>query len=134
VANELTFKVIRSVIFGAVQVGGVQETVLADLGVPFSKQIPANTTNGEADIVVTVANVKAAALVADKDCTIKTNSTSAPDNTFAMKANQPLIWAKDDPIALFLTVNLTKLFITTGAAATIVKFVAAVDATPVINP
>jgi len=114
------------------QIGTSALSVLADLQVAFQKTIPANTTNGEIDLVLTLAQVAVMGIEADQACTIKVNSTSpAPQDTFALAAAVPLIWTSGDPAsASFLVSNVTKLYVTTGAQATILKFVAGVDATP----
>lgn len=92
--------------------------------------VPATSTDYEIDVTMTFANAKAYALVADQDCTVKTNSTSSPAETLTLKANQALVWCENDPAAShFLSVNLTKIYVTC-TPETIVKFGHASDITP----
>jgi hypothetical protein len=132
-AGELSAKLTRSIQIGGITIGGLVETILSDGQVQNQKTVPASSTNAEFDVAVTIANVKAIALWADKDCTVKTNSTSVPDETLALKANSPMVWSSTDPVAgKFITHDITKLYVTTGAADTLLKFGAAVDSTPVL--
>jgi hypothetical protein len=131
-ANEQSTKVNRSVTIGGVSIGGTVQTVTTDLVTAFQKTIPTGT-NTEVDITVDISTCKVMAIEADNDCTVKTNSTSAPDDTLALKARQPLIWADGDPSGLqFLTADVTKFYVTT-TTATLLKFGSASDSTPVLS-
>jgi hypothetical protein len=79
--------------------------------------VAANQTNKEVDYVLDVSTVTSLWLYSDKDLTIKTNSTSAPDDTIALKAGVPLPWESttgyfDNP----LTVDVTKFYLTNTLA------------------
>ena len=131
-AQEL--KVARSTVVngGGVSVGGVTETVTADHVLTFSKEIPANSTDEHLvgpDITLAICN--AMAIVANKDCVVKTNSSSSPTDTLTLLANKAIHWLTGDPAAnKFLTATVTDWYITTGADQTIIKMVFAMDATP----
>ena len=129
-AGEKAVTVSTSYRFGAGTVGGTVATVNPDSQTFISKSIPANSTNFEIQIVVDVSTVTIAAIEASKDCTVKTNSTSDPDDTLALKAAQAIGWRTNDVATLFLTVDVVKFYITTGAEATLFTFGFGVDATP----
>lgn len=58
-------------------------------------------------------------LLSDRDITVKTNSSGAPDDTFALKAGIPLVWHKDDPhFTNPLTAPITALYITNASGQT----------------
>ena len=84
----------------------------------------------EFDIAIDVSQLKSLMLVADVDCTVKTNNSGAPDNTLNLKANKPLVWeSQSGYFATPLTVDVTKLFINSAAAGTL-KLRGLVDPTP----
>lgn len=56
--------------------------------------------------------LKVLVLVADKDVTIKMNSTSSPANTFTLKATLPYIWTADSGVANPLTADVTTFYVT----------------------
>ena len=59
-------------------------------------------------------------IVADKDCTLETNSGSAPGNTIALKANVPLIWNASSGYFAnpFAAADVTAFYLTTGTSST----------------
>ncbi len=92
--------------------------------------IAANQTNKEIDWAFTLANAKAYAICATQDCTVKTNSSSSPQETLTLKANQALVWRENDPSTMhFLSNDITQIFVTNTTALTI-KFGHVVDITP----
>lgn len=115
-----------------ISLGGVSETVAAEGGEIFDASFAANATNIEIatpNVDLTTASVMA--VIADKDCTLKTNSTSAPDDTLVLKANKLLSWFVGDLDGdKFLTANVVKWFITTGPTATKLKILIVSDPTP----
>lgn len=134
-ANELRARITRSLTAAGVTVGGTVETILADGQIGFSKTIPTGNNN-RVTIAIDITAIKAIAIESSEDCTIYTNDQSGgtPDDTLTLTADVPLIWTENDPAAaLFLTVDVTDLYITCAADA-IVKLVAAVDTTPVLSP
>ena len=131
-AGETTARISRSVSVGGVTIGGTQQSVLTDGQVTLSKVVPGNTTDGRFNVTVDVSETKVMAIETSKDCTVETNSASSPSDTLALKANIPLIWVVGDAAAAFLTVDVTALYVTTGTDDTTLKFVAAIDTTPVL--
>jgi len=79
-----------------------------------------------------IARLKSIYILSDQDVTLETNSSSAPSNTIALKANKPLVWYTGSYFANPFTVDVTSLFFTTGAipAAANIQMVALVDPTP----
>ena len=135
-ANELVFRLRRSLAIPGMQLGLRAQELLADSNVGFQKIIPALSTDAEIDLVVNVMDVVVIGIEADQDCTVKINSTTpAPEDTFLITANIPLIWTSGDPIATQFIVNdVTKLFVTTGGTDTLLKLMIGLDATPVLGP
>jgi hypothetical protein len=90
-------------------------TVTATTYQPASNSIAVDTvygtvTNEDLPIAFTSANIKSMILLANKDLTIKVNSTSAPDVTLSLKAGIPLVWQADsgyfsNPLASATTVS-----------------------------
>lgn len=85
--------------------------------------IAANTTNHEVDLVFTQTTILSINLYASSAVTIKSNSTSAPDNTVTLATGQQIIWnANESGTNPFVTAAVTKLYITnasTTVAATV---------------
>lgn len=126
-AGEPTIRLTRSVQFGSITVGGVTETISAGFVPVFSQEFGV-VTDAEIDMTVDISTVLVAAISADKDCTLKTNSSGSPVDTFLLKANQPLIYRKTVD-ANFFTVDVTKFFLTTSVITTL-KIGIGADATP----
>jgi hypothetical protein len=137
-ANEQSNRVTRSATIGGITIGGTVQTVLANGAVTFSQTI-GTVTNGVIDITVDTTTVQLMAIEADNDCDVYTNAASGGsyDDHLVLKARQPLIWATGDPAALkFMTGDdsdhIVTVFYITTTTATLLKFAAAVDNTPVI--
>lgn len=79
--------------------------------------IAANTTNHEVDLVFTHAAMLSINIYATSAVTIKSNSTSAPDNTVTMAAGQQIIWnANESGTNPFVTADVTKLYFTNASS------------------
>ena len=104
---------------------GEAGTTLADVAVPDS------STDLELLINIDVSTIQALILLSTKDMTLDTNSTGAPDDTIALKANAPLVWTNDGYHANPLGTDVTKFFLTTGSVGAAVFNARVVyDATP----
>jgi hypothetical protein len=91
------------------------------------------TPNVEVDWACAFANLKSLLIVSDKACSIFTNaaSTGSPDDTLALAAGVPLVWAPTGFGANPFTANVTKIYITvTGTASATLKIRALLDQTP----
>lgn len=116
--------------------GGAAQQVPCDNINTFQKIIPAGTTNGRFKVPITEASLKAIAISASKACTIKTNSTSAPDDTIVLAAGIGKSWFTGDPTgAKLITADVTDLYITptSGTEAPLIKLQVGSDATPVLT-
>ena len=115
-----------------ITLGGVSEIVPAEGGEIFDGAIAANAVDLEISTPdVDLLTCTVMAISADKDCTIKTNSTSTPGDTILVKANKLLSWFSGDLAGdKFLTVDVTKWYVTTGGAATKLKILIVSDPTP----
>jgi hypothetical protein len=79
--------------------------------------LPANTVNFAYTISLNAATLQVLCMIADQNMTILMNSTSAPSNTFNLKANIPFLWSVSpgyfpNP----LTASVTGLYITSAQA------------------
>lgn len=128
-AGEQTVRLTRSVQFGGITVGGITETVSANFTPQFQQEFSGVVTDAEITFPVDVSAVLVCAISANKDCTVKTNSTSVPDDTLALKANQPLVYRSTSGEANFLTADVTKFYLTTTETTTL-KIGVASDITP----
>ena len=67
------------------------------------------------------ANIVSLMILADGNLTIKTNSTSVPDDTLAVLANEPVVydpaWHPTDPIPA--AANVASLYVTNAAATAV---------------
>jgi hypothetical protein len=134
-ANEQSNRVTKTATIAGLSIGGTVQTVLADGAITFSKTISTGSDR-RIDISVDVSTVQLMAIEADNDCDVYTNAVSggAYDDHLVLKARQPLIWATGDPADLkWLTVDVTAFYVNT-TTATLLKFGAAVDSTPVLTP
>jgi len=95
------------------------------------ESIADSTTDGLVAFALDVSQVKAIYIKSDQDITIETNSSSAPDNTLALKSNIPYVWYTNKYDALVFTADITKIYVTnaSGSAATL-DIEAVYDATP----
>lgn len=98
--------------------GQYTETGTSELAI--SENYPAGSTNTQFTIAFNYANIQNLELVSSQDMTIKTNSSGSPDNTFSLKANNPLVWSKSGAyFANPFTANVTKFYITCATAASL---------------
>ncbi len=132
-AGEITATLRRSLVLGNMTIGGESLPFSADYELHLQKLVPANTSAGEFVVTIDVDNLIAIGIVADQECTIKTNVFATPTDTIVLYEDQPLIWVDGDPTGTqFFTSDVTKIFVTTGASATTIKLAAAIDSSPVL--
>jgi hypothetical protein len=120
-----------------VNAGGVPVVATTQRGTGSSMLVLRETVAGSAtDVAVAcaidVSALKGLTLVSSQDVTVETNSASAPDDTFALKAGVPLVWtANGSPTANPLSEDVTVLYVTNaGSQAAQLDVVAVTDATP----
>lgn len=78
--------------------------------------IPAVTNDVEVAAVFSVASLKMVFILSDKDVTLETNSSSAPDQTISLLANKPLFWYEGAYHANPFTDDVTKFFFSNAGA------------------
>lgn len=112
-------------------IAGVTSTYQGDAEGGFDGTVPGTTTNMEVDVSFQHDDIVALCLYSTKALTIKTNSSSAPDDTITLAAGVPLIWSTGDRGTNPFTDPVTKLFLTNaGAAEATVKLRWLLDSTP----
>jgi hypothetical protein len=99
--------------------GGTTDTVTVSKSAGAENNIDENIaqsqTNKLVAFAVDVSQLKSLWIKSSAAMTIKTNSSSAPDNTLTLAADVPVKWQEGDAHACPLTVDVTALYITTGA-------------------
>jgi hypothetical protein len=106
-------------------------TITGDGENPRTPTIPGGTTNQQIIIAFTIAALKSLFIKASGPCTLKTNSTGSPDNTFALDANSGISWHNEMLVANPITANVTTMYVTTPAGDAVdLEIYALVDATP----
>lgn len=90
------------------------------------------TPNVEVDLAFPFAKVKSVVIYSAQAMTIKSNSTSAPDDTFVVPAGKQVAWNTNDINPCPFTANVTKLYLTNGSASltSVVKIRVLLDVTP----
>lgn len=99
--------------------------------VAISETIADSSTNLLVNIAFTYADIKSVVILSDQVLTIKTNSTSAPDDTLVLAAGIPVEWQDDSIHANPFSADVTKIYVTnaSGSSATL-DFAVLNDATP----
>ena len=75
-------------------------------------------TNTQYVCAIDVSQIKFIVIVATEDCTLKANSSGAPDYTLTLKADKPLIWWEGCGYTNLLTTDTTSFYLTCAATAT----------------
>ena len=97
--------------------------------------IDESVADGQTDVlvacVIDVSEIAMLFIVSSQDVTLETNSGAAPDDSFSLRANEPLVWHTNSYHTRPLTVDVTGLYVTnaSGAAAN-VKVRCLYDSTP----
>jgi hypothetical protein len=89
-------------------------SVTADSEVALETNVDAGATNFMRALTVNFTQIVSMGIHSTKAVTIKTNSSSAPDQTFTLIAGQGIVWDTTDlsVTACPITTNLTKVYIT----------------------
>ncbi len=85
----------------------------------FDGQVAGTTTNHEVDFLLTQATLQSCCIFCDQAITIKTNSSSMPQETITLAAGQNLVWdlVFDGIGKIPFSGNVTKLFITNSGSS-----------------
>ena len=98
-------------------VGRVMEAVHPSAA-QFSELIPNGTTDFEINVAITPSNLEAFGLIAEVAMTVKTNSSSTPQETINLTAGEPLLYFKDQPGSTPpFSGNVTSFFITNSSGS-----------------
>lgn len=92
-------------------------TLEGDVQVAAQHTIPASTTDMEIALAVDVSLATLVMIKSTQDLTIETNDGTTPDDTLSLDANIPMVWREGDYNALFLTVDVTSIFVTNAGAS-----------------
>lgn len=95
------------------------ESVVVGLSKQFSESIPESTTNGHYSFSVDVSQVKYAYLQAvGGTLTIKTNSSSVPDDTITLADGEAILWslAADGAGKCPFSADVTTLYVTNAGS------------------
>lgn len=99
------------------------------LATEYDSPVAANQTNLQLEpFAVDVSDLLLWVIMSDQDLTIKTNSSSVPDDTITVKAGVPIIWDSESGAANPLTADVTDLFITNTTAISRLYILAVMDA------
>lgn len=79
--------------------------------------LTASQADQEYAITVDVSQLKYLYILTSNDCTIETNSSSSPVDTITSKAGVPYLWTHGSGIPNPLGTDVTKIFVTNGAAS-----------------
>lgn len=100
--------------------------------VSLSESIPNGSTNLQVALALDASALELLVISADGAITVKTNNSSTPDDTFALTADNGVVWANGMPLASNpLSEDVTTIYVTnaSGAAVTL-TVLALLDATP----
>lgn len=125
---QFTHKVAQSYVTAEGTITSVTSSYVGDAEVGLDDTVAATTTNKEFDLAVTKANILSMVLTCDKAVTVKTNSSSTPQETITLAAGQAIVWASDHTESAPFSSNITKFFVTNaGSAAARFRFFALVN-------
>lgn len=122
-AGEVKFNRSQTLTGAGISIGGISEQLSVNNPQCVQLEIAASQTNYQLlEPDVDLNTCICMAIIANKACTVKTNSTSDPDDTLSLAANVPLIWMSGDlDAAKFLSANVSNWYITTGNTVTTLK-------------
>ncbi len=112
--------------------GALQATtqITADTEINADVILAASATNVELDVALIRSKVKSLALFCSGDCTAKSNSTSAPDDTVTLTAGQLTVCKSSTEVSALLShADITKFYLSSTAGGTF-SLRAIVDNTP----
>lgn len=128
-ADTVQGTVTRKYTVGAQTLGNNAITVSSSASLIVAQDVAASTPDQELSIAIPKDNMKMLAFECTVACTVETNSPTV--DTFTLAANKPLGWDDSEAGDIFLTVDVTSLFITVpGASAGVFKIVGIMDVTP----
>jgi hypothetical protein len=125
--HTLTLGVAGSGISRSKEIGNTQ----AGVNLIDGETVTTGQTDYEINFDLDVSACKSFYLESDQDVTFETNDGSTPDDTIALKANEPYVWHSQSYDSFLLTTDVTSVFITNASGSTATIYcVALFDATP----
>ena len=112
---SFTHQVQRNVYSNALNVA-TSETLEGDVEAAVSQDIDASAVNIEILVALDVSKLQSVVIKSSQDCTVKTNSSGSPDDTLTLVANVPYVWTINSYDASLITADVSKIFVTNGAA------------------
>lgn len=91
--------------------------VTGDVQVAMAPVIANGATDTEIVLGIDISEAKLVVFKADQALTVKTNSSGAPDDTLALVANIPRAWQENDYNALFLSADVSSIFVTNSSGS-----------------
>lgn len=92
-------------------------TFSGELNVALNQSIANGAVDQEIILGIDTSQLQCIVLHSDRDLTIKTNDSAAPTDTLTMQAGIPRVWRTGDYAALFLTADVTKIFVSNASGA-----------------
>jgi len=114
---------------------GDSESNTENVSAGLEKNLDEAVADSETDLEITYEIDQSAMqsfyMVSDQDVTVETNDGAAPDDTFSLQANIPLVWTANSNLTNPVTTDITALFVTNASGSTAnLKIRALVDPTP----
>lgn len=114
---------------GPSAITGVTASATGNEATVVSVTVPASTTHQLYSLAMPTADLKSVFLYTDGALTVKTNSTSAPDQTLTFAADYPLAWASGMPNTNPITTAVTQVYLTNASTTAAVVLAGIVNAT-----
>lgn len=112
---------------------GANVNITADMENNADMTVANNATNAELDIIIPTTALKAIMIYTEDisgTLTVKTNSSSAPDQTFTITGGKPFVWYTGCGITNPITTAVTKVYVTRIGTGGTLKFRVLSDGTP----
>lgn len=111
----------------------ISKTVTVTADSEYNADIPLTASQADEQVAATldVSEIKSIFISSDVDVTLETNSSSAPDETLSITADEPFVWRTGSGVVNPLETDITALYLTNGdATAGTVKIRILYDGTP----
>lgn len=107
-------------------------TLTGGLQTRIEETIAGGATNTQVNLAIDNSELISLFIYCDRDLTIKTNSSGAPDNTINLRAGEPLHWHENAYFANpVVAADVTKIYVTLAAGDDATLIVETIqDATP----
>lgn len=114
--------------------GGNLSAAVAKTGsgrISVDESIATGASDTQIAFMLDFSEIEVLYILSDQDITLETNSGAAPDDTFSLLANEPLVWWSTCLHSCPITVDITALFVTNASGSTArLRVEALYDATP----